>query len=52
MKRLLGPLFIVVGVVVAGKLGTDAFRARTQELERQKDMARIKQSYLERACEW
>ena len=48
MKRLLGPIVIVVGVVVAGKLGTDAFRARTLELERQKDAARLKQSYLER----
>jgi len=49
MKRLLGPLIIVVGVVVAGKLGTDAFRARTLELDRHKDAARIRQSYLERA---
>jgi hypothetical protein len=48
MKRLLGPLVIVVTALAAAKLGSDAYQARTLELDRQRDLARIRQSYFER----
>lgn len=48
MKRLLGPIVIIVGVLVIGYVGVNKYSAKSLEADKTADIARIRQSYFER----
>ena len=48
MKRNLGPIVIVVGLVLLGVIGMRSVKARTATAEREADAYRLQRDYLER----
>ena len=48
MKRTLGPIVIVVGLVLIGAIGLRSVKARTAAAEREADAIRLQRDYLER----
>jgi hypothetical protein len=48
VKRTLGPIVIVVGLVLIGAIGLRSVKARTAAAEREADAIRLQRDYLER----